>query len=310
MAIDKTKLKHLSNQTLVSGAQGLVSVLDIDGSIYELHDKCVEGVVEELEKVESRVGALEGDVSGFLGDDYDPETGTTLKDIEDTLEELEAKEVEVTDAAVTGKYVTHITKDSATGVISSVKADLNATAVAATKGEDATTVQTWLEEIQALLDTDGGIVKKVQDIVKELEEATNGGASDTWTTLVDKLHGLPAGKTVKEYADSLVEGMVKSVNEITPDENGDVTITAADVNITYIKAGEEKTDSLEDFLDEREQVIAAALVDLDSRIKKGVAADDLEEKSVTSASFAVADNTLKITTTTVSVLSKAAATGD
>lgn len=451
MAITKDKIKHLTNQALTEGAKGLISVLDIDGNLYEVHDNCISFVVEEVDKIEERVTTvestvgthnskiedlesnvataeekiknleekvgevdvteLETKVNGFLGDsestleDIETRIGTieenigevnvtdlkdtvegieskvdgflgdsttTLEEIDSKLEELEEKQVDVTDAAVEGKYVTHITKDTQ-GVISSEKADLTATIVKATKGETPTTVQTWLAEIQALLDTDGGIVAKVQQIVKELEDATG---DTSWNTIVDKLRGIPTDKTVKEYVDETVaaaktelvggtddtkdsdtikgakkyaedkvagvkseletsisvvdskvddflngsdtkltdidtkleelEGAVKSVNDQTPDEDGNVTVTAADINITYTKAGEEETASLEDFLDEREEVLAAALNDLDSRIKSGLTADDFEEKEVNTTKFEYSAGTLKITTAATKVVVKKA----
>lgn len=275
MAIDKSKIKHLANEALTTGAKGLVSVLDIDGSLYELHDKCVDVVVEELEGVDTRVTTLEGKVGtvnveelketveGFLGD-----SDTTLEEIDSKIDALEKKQVTVTDSAVEGKYVTHVTKD-AQGVISSEKADLTATVVKATKGTTDTTVQAWLADIENTLNADTGLVTKVQQIVTELEGATGDTA---WDTIVDKLRGLDT-KTVKEYVDDAVAAAKTALVGTATDTADKDTIKGAK------KYADDKVAEIQ---------------------------DSLEEKSVNSTTFSYEAGTLKITTTATKVVTKKA----
>lgn len=283
-----------------SGVQGVIKFLDIDGYKYEIHDQCVDALDDQINNASTGLAKKVSDLTAQSSGAQSALAGlqTTVNGNQTKIDTILAS----TDTAVAGSYVTNIKITD--GKIATDKTPLTAAGVSVTDGpQGVTTVQAWLSSIQSALTADPNIIEKVKQIIKELEESEG---DSTWNTIVDKLRGLTVGNqsaTVKEYVDNAVtvgtQGMVKTINSLTPNTSGAVTISANDMLIGG--SGEDSDKNLVTYLEEQELVVAAAFNDLNQR---KLDANTVAETAGKMYTMAVSGETLTITSVAKNFITK------
>lgn len=209
--------------TQVTGHQGLLSKLSIDGNLYDIKDPAVEQLADA---VESRLSTLEGKSWTVVAKgNNDPKFATSVGQAADgsvSVTYSNLRDTALTDSATTGQFITSVSQD-VNGVVTTTKGSVDAANVSFTPGtgfeSTSTNVQAAVEDALAkamalkgaptddaddetiagakayakdLVDSLAGdgwteAAQKVQDIIDELEGSEQ---ATQWSTLVDKLKGM------------------------------------------------------------------------------------------------------------------------
>ena len=237
--------------TQVTGHQGLLSKLSIDGNLYDIKDPAVEALAAA---VETRLAAQEGKTWTAVNKGAnDPKFATSVGQAADgsiSVTYSNLRDTALTDSATTGQFITSVSQD-VNGVVTTTKAGVDAANVAFTPGtdfgDDSTNVQAAIEDalaqamalkgastdlssadtiaaakkyadekVQELAGQDWTAqAQKVSDIIKELE----GTDAGNWATLADKLDNM----LVPDTSAGAAEGATREATSVAEFVNAKIT---------------------------------------------------------------------------------------
>lgn len=225
-----SELKHKHNLPIVTR-------LDIDGTLYELHDANLDAELENLEQAllntQEAVNSVDQDITQLNSYIGDLQTAINNK----------ARKLSYTADVAQHKYITSVgisLEDDSTPVVLGDE-DLTANAVLASKlneyatGDDEyadggttalylsyvgvedaqvndKTFQTHdvlvylLRKVNTISGIDPELIASLKKIIAELEGNDTNEAASAWITLVDKLKGL-GDETVKQYVDRITNNL-------------------------------------------------------------------------------------------------------
>ena len=237
--------------TQVTGHQGLLSKLSIDGNLYDIKDPAVEALAAA---VETRLAAQEGKTwTAVEKGNNDPKFATSVGQAADgsiSVTYSNLRDTALTDTATTGQFITSVSQDI-NGVVTTTKAGVDAANVVFTPVNNfdsaSTNVQAAIEDalaqamelkgastdlssadtiaaakkyadekVQELAGTDWTTqAQKVSDIIKELE----GTDAGNWATLADKLDNM----LVPDTSAGAAEGATREATSVAEFVNQKIT---------------------------------------------------------------------------------------
>ena len=201
--------------TQVTGHQGLLSKLSIDGNLYDIKDPAVEALAAaidtELTEIKGKTwtavekGNNDPKFATSVGQAADGSISVTYSNLRDTA---------LTDTATTGQFITSVSQD-VNGVVTTTKAGVDAVNVAFTPGNDfnsaSTNVQAAIEDalVQAMAlkgaSTDLSSADTIAAAKKYADEKVQELAGTDWTT---------QAATVKNIIDELSQSGVAGLDTI------------------------------------------------------------------------------------------------
>lgn len=224
-----SELKHKHNSPIVTR-------LDIDGTLYELHDanldaeienieqallntqEAVNSVAEDLGHINSYLGTLETAISNKVDKisytTADISNHSIIKNI--TVDLTGNEPITLTTQELNAKNVlaSNLTEYSRDNEYALNEKDISYLATYGTENE-AFTDKTYLthdilvyllKKVNTMSGIDPALLASLEKIVAELEGDESSEAANMWITLVDKLKGL-GDETVKEYVDRITSNL-------------------------------------------------------------------------------------------------------